>query len=70
MNSEDVQRMRNIAIVMANTARLNARIEAMKAANAEKERHNLEQVYSEAEFQSVIDEEGMGWNSVMGQLSQ
>ena len=69
MTSEDVQQMRRIAIVMANTARLNARIEAMKAANAERARHNLAQAYPEAEYHSAVDEEGMGWNSVIGMLN-
>lgn len=70
MTSEDVQMMRNVAIVMANVVRATARIEAMKALNAERADKGLAQAYGENAFYEIINDECIGWNAVIGQLKQ
>ena len=44
------------AFVMGQAALLNAKIAAMQAANAERERSGLAQAYSEKQFDDVITE--------------
>lgn len=70
MTSDDVQKMRNITIVMANVARSNIMVESMKTANIEQDIRGLPKKYSEMDFLNIIDGEGIGWNSVINQLNQ
>lgn len=70
MSESDVALMRNVAIVMANVARAYVKIEAMKALNAERADRGHAQAYGEEAFHEIINDEGIGWNSVIGQLTQ
>lgn len=57
--------LRSNAIVVASAARVVARVFAMQAANDARASHGYAQAYPEEMFLAVIDEEGIGWNTVI-----
>lgn len=69
MNDYDVRMMRQIAYVMSQTAAALCRLEAMKTLNAERTRHDQSLAYSEADFDHVIVDFGIGHNAVMNILN-
>lgn len=56
MTSEDVKSMAQVAKVMAKTVAVATRLEAMKAANTERQSDGLALAYDEAAFNTVEDE--------------
>jgi len=64
-----VLQMKQIAYVMAQTAAATARIEAMKAANAERSDRGLAKAYPEEAFENVINEFGLHHNAVLTTLA-
>ncbi len=69
MTNQDVETMRQAAYVMAQTAAAYARIEGMKAANAEREQRGHALAYSEDAFNEVANEFGLYHNAVVVRLS-
>ena len=67
--TEDSVQMRQVAYVMSMTAAASARIEAMKAANAERADRGFAQAYNEAAFEQVIEEFGLHHNAVLVSLA-
>lgn len=65
----DVEQMRCVALVMAQTAAAYARIEGMKAANLEREHKGFALAYSEEFFEDVIEAFGLGQYSVITKLN-
>jgi hypothetical protein len=70
MSPYDVQKMQNIACVMAEVARFNAEIESMKAANVERQIAGNSPAYGEAAFLAAIDRSGVHWNAVSETLQR
>jgi hypothetical protein len=64
-----VQQMKGVAMVMAASARAHARIEGMKAVNAERDRQGEVVAYPEQCFLDVIEGEGIGINTVVNMLN-
>ena len=69
ITDQSVQQMRQIAYVMSMTVAASARIEGMKAANAERVDHGHAQAYNEDAFEQVILEFGLHHNAVLTSLS-
>jgi len=69
MTDQSAQQMRQVAYVMAQTVAASARIEAMKAANAERADHGHAPAYNEEAFEEVINEFGLHHNAVMTTLA-
>lgn len=61
---------KRIAFIQAQTVGAMARIEAMKAMNACRERSGYAQAYTEADFDRVPEEFGIGHNQVVSYLSE
>jgi len=59
-----------VAYINSQTAAMLARLEAMKAANRERDRHGFALAYGEDAFNKLADEFGLGCNSVMAYLHQ
>ena len=68
MTPEDVAQMRQVAYVMATTVAATAWIEAMKAANAEREARGHAQAYNEEAFERVAQDFGLHHNAVVAAL--
>ena len=64
----DAQQMANVALVMSQIVSAYARIEAMKAANLEREHKGEALAYPEQSFEGVVEEFAIGWNSVLSIL--
>ena len=64
-----VQQMRGVAEVMAASARAHARVEGMKAENTQRELRGEALAYPDQQFFDVIDEEGIGVNSVVWMMN-
>lgn len=54
----------------ARIARAQIRVEAMKAANAERADRGLAPAYGEDAFLNIIDEEGIGHNATISAVNQ
>ncbi len=52
------------AYIIAQSACMNARLESMKAANAQAAFHNQPPLYQESDFLALPDEFGVGHNAV------
>lgn len=59
----------NAARVMAAASRALIRAMGMQAENARRESRGEAQAHDEAEFEGLIYEEGIDWNSVIGALN-
>jgi hypothetical protein len=69
MNSYDVLAMRQVVYVFTQAVAAQVRLECMKVANQEREAHGWALAYDEAAFDSIIDEFGLGHNSVVATLN-
>ncbi len=65
----DAELMKRVAIVQARVATALIRLEGMRAANAERERHGHALAYDEEAFEALIVEEGVHHNAVMAALN-
>jgi hypothetical protein len=68
MDSNDVQKLCNVAYINSQTASALIELEAMKTENNERDRHGHAPAWSEGEFMSLIDKYQLGHNAVMTNL--
>ena len=62
--------MRQVAYVMAQTVAAMARLEGMKALNAERAFHGQSAAYTEADFEQIATDFGLHHNAVLTTLDQ
>ena len=65
----EAEQMKKVAMVQAAVARALIRLEAAKAANEERRKDGFADAYSEGALEAIIDEEGIGHNSVVRMLN-
>lgn len=65
MTERDVLMMRQVAYIISQSVCAVARLEAMKALNAERARHDLASAYSEADYERIPIDFGLTHNAVL-----
>ena len=60
---------REHAMIFAQCTEALIKMEAMKAANAEREARGEAQTYPKDAFLALIEEHNLGWNNVVGALN-
>ena len=65
MDSFDIKKLENITYVNSQIVSAQIEMEAMKAANAEREHRGQSQAWDEDSFISLIDKYQLGHNSVL-----
>lgn len=68
MNEKDVLMMRQVVFVFSQTVSALIRLEAMKTLNAERFRKGQTEAYTEADFEEIINDFGLGHNNVLNTL--
>ena len=61
--------MRQVALVISQSVAAQIRLAGMLALNSERERRGETLAYDEAAFEAVIQEFGLGWNTVVTTLN-
>ena len=70
MTEYDVRQMKQVALVMALTANLNADVAGMVAENARQEQLGNTPPHGEAQFAKVVEDSGIwGWNGILDLLN-
>lgn len=70
MDSNEVQKLCNVAYINSQTASALIELEAMKSANSERERHGEAPAWGEGEFLSLIDKYQLSHNAVITNLQR
>lgn len=70
MDSYMIEDMKRVAIIMARVAACNAEVEGMKAENANRAQRGESMAYTEDNFALVVENHGIGHNSIMGLLQR
>jgi len=70
MTDQDVRQMRQVALVLALAAKLNATVAGMVAENNQREHQGESMAYQQDSFQIEIERSGInGWNTIIELLN-